>query len=87
MIHGTPILGQVLTLRPRAHVESLDKTYNTRRPSRVLSRWNQVGTLVWAQWAGRHSLRDFDGRAIDTDSPLVPPGGSRARSATPEQAS
>ena len=58
MSHGTIILGQVLKLMPRAHVESLDKTYSTGRPSRVLSRWSQFGALVFAQLAGRHSLRD-----------------------------
>jgi hypothetical protein len=58
VIYGTPILGQVLTLMPRAHIESLDKTSSTGRPSRVLSRWSQCGAQVFAQLAGRHSLRD-----------------------------
>jgi hypothetical protein len=56
--HGTIILGQVLKLMPRAHIESLEKTSSTGRPSRVLSRWSQWGALVFAPLAGRHSLRD-----------------------------
>jgi hypothetical protein len=56
--HGTISLGHVLNLMSRAHIESLDKTSSTGRPSRVLSRWSQFGALVFAQLAGRHSLRD-----------------------------
>ena len=58
MTNGTIILGQVLKLMPRSYVESLDKTSSTGRPSRVLSRWSPFGALVFAQLAGRHSLRD-----------------------------
>jgi hypothetical protein len=56
--HGTIILGHVLKLMPRAHIELWDKTSSTGRPSRVLSRWSPCGALVFAQLAGRHSLRD-----------------------------
>ena len=52
------ILGQVFKMRPRAPIESLDHAYGTGRPSRVLSRWSPFGTLVFAQPAGRHRLRD-----------------------------
>jgi hypothetical protein len=56
--HGTTILGQVLKMMPRAQIESLDHEHGTGRPSRAFSRWSPFGTLVFAQLAGRHSLRD-----------------------------
>jgi uncharacterized protein DUF4372/DDE family transposase len=56
--HGTTILGQVLKMMPRTQIESLDHEHGTGRPSRAFSRWSQFGTLVFAQLAGRHSLRD-----------------------------
>src|SRR5688572_20746679 len=58
MAYGTIILAQVLNLISKSHIESLDHTYGTGRPSRMLSRWRQLGALVFAQLAGRHSLRD-----------------------------
>jgi hypothetical protein len=58
MAHGHTILAQVLKMTPRSHIESLDKEHGTGRRSRVLSRWSQFGALVFAQLAGRHSLRD-----------------------------
>jgi Transposase DDE domain/Domain of unknown function (DUF4372) len=58
MAHGNTILAQVLKLIPKAQINSLDKEYGTGRPSRVLSRWSQLGALVFAQLAGRQSLRD-----------------------------
>jgi Transposase DDE domain/Domain of unknown function (DUF4372) len=56
--HGPTILGQVFKMMPRAQIESLDHEYGTGRPGRVLSRWSQFGALVFAQLAGRQSLRD-----------------------------
>jgi hypothetical protein len=56
--HGNTILAQVLKMIPRSHIESLDKEHGTGRRSRILSRWTQFGALVFAQLAGRHSLRD-----------------------------
>jgi hypothetical protein len=58
MAHGHTILAQVLKMTPRSHIESLDKEHGTGRQSRVLSRWSQFGALLFAQLAGRHSLRD-----------------------------
>jgi Transposase DDE domain/Domain of unknown function (DUF4372) len=58
MAHGHTILAQVLKMTPRSHIESLDKEHGTGRQSRVLSRWSQFGALIFAQLAGRHSLRD-----------------------------
>jgi hypothetical protein len=55
--HGTLLRGHVCKLMPRAHLASLDKPSSPGRPSRVLSRWSQFGALVFAPWAGRHSLR------------------------------
>jgi hypothetical protein len=43
MAHGTIILAQVLNLISKSHIESLDHTYGTGRPSRMLSRWRQFG--------------------------------------------
>jgi Domain of unknown function (DUF4372)/Transposase DDE domain len=56
--HGHTILAQVVKMVPRSQIEALDHEYGTRRPSRVLSRWSQFGAVVFAQLAGRHSLRD-----------------------------
>ena len=58
MAHGNTVLAQVLKLIPRSQIEALDKVHGTGRPNRVLSRWSQFGALVFAQLAGRHSLRD-----------------------------
>lgn len=58
MAHGHTVLAQVLQLIPRAQIEALDQVHGTGRASRVLSRWSQFGALVFAQLAGRHSLRD-----------------------------
>jgi Transposase DDE domain/Domain of unknown function (DUF4372) len=58
MAHGTIILAQVLKLISKSHIELLDHMHGTGRPSRMLSRWSQFGALVFAQLAGRHSLRD-----------------------------
>jgi hypothetical protein len=58
MAHGNTVLAQVLQLIPRAQIEALDQVHGTGRPSRVLRRWSQFGALVFAQLAGRHSLRD-----------------------------
>jgi putative transposase len=58
MAHGNTVLAQVLKLIPRSQIEALDKVHGSGRPSRVLSRWSQIGALVFAQLAGRHSLRD-----------------------------
>jgi hypothetical protein len=56
--HGNTIFAQVLKMIPRSHIESLDNEHGTGRRSRSLSRWSQFGALVFAQLAGRHSLRD-----------------------------
>jgi hypothetical protein len=58
MSRGNIVLAQVLQLIPRSQIEALEKVHGTGRPSRVLSRWSQFGALVFAQLAGRHSLRD-----------------------------
>jgi hypothetical protein len=58
MAHGTILLAQVLNLISKSHLESLDHTPGTGRPSRMLSRWSQFGAFVFAPLAGRHSLRD-----------------------------
>jgi hypothetical protein len=58
MAHGNTILAQVLKLISRPQIELLEQAHGTGRPSRVLSRWSQFGALVFAQLAGRHSLRD-----------------------------
>jgi Transposase DDE domain/Domain of unknown function (DUF4372) len=59
MAHGNTILAQVLKLISRPQIELLEQVHGTGRPTRVLSRWSQFGALVFAQLAGRHSLRDF----------------------------
>jgi Domain of unknown function (DUF4372)/Transposase DDE domain len=56
--HGTTILGQVLKMMPSSQIALLAHEYGTGRPSRVLSRWSQFGAWVFAQLAGRQSLRD-----------------------------
>jgi hypothetical protein len=58
LAHGHTVLAQVLKLISRSQMEALDRVHGTGRPSRVLSRWSQFGALVFAQLAGRHSLRD-----------------------------
>jgi len=58
MAHSTTILGQTLKLISRSQIEALDKVHGTDRPHRGLSRWSQFGALVFAQLAGRHSLRN-----------------------------
>jgi hypothetical protein len=80
--HGTIILGQVLKLMPRAHVESLDNTHSTGRPSRVLSRWSQFGALVFAQLAGRHSLRDVVTAMAAQSEALAPLGVTSPKRST-----
>jgi putative transposase len=45
-------------MMPRSQIALWDHEYGTGRPSRVLSRWSQFGALVFAQLAGRQSLRD-----------------------------
>jgi hypothetical protein len=82
VIHGTPMLGHVLKLRPRAHIESLDNTSSTGRPSRVLSRWSQFGALVFAQWAGRHRLRDVVTAMASQSEALAPLGVSPPKCST-----
>ena len=72
MTHGTTILGQVLKMIPRSHIESLDNAYGTGRPSRVLSRWSQFGALVFAQLAGRQSLRDVVNSMAAQSTALAP---------------
>jgi hypothetical protein len=52
------ILAQVLNWISTSHLESLDHTSGTGRPSRRLSRWRQVGAFVVAPLAGRHRRRD-----------------------------
>ena len=59
---------------PRSHVEALDKTYRTGRPSRGLSRWSPFGALVCAQRAGRHSRRDGVTSMASPSEALAPLG-------------
>src|ERR687895_786420 len=70
--HGTTILGQVFKMIPRSHIESLDNVYGTGRPSRVLSRWSQFGALVFAQLAGRQSIRDVVNSMAAQSTALAP---------------
>ncbi len=74
MGHSTTILGQVLKVIPKPSVEALDNTHGTGRPSRVLSRWSQFGALVFAQLAGRHSLRDVVSSLASQAKALAPLG-------------
>jgi hypothetical protein len=71
---STTILGQVLQMMPRAQIESLDHEYGTGRPSRVFSRWSPFGTLVFAQLAGRHRLRDVVTTMAAQSTALAPLG-------------
>jgi len=57
---------------PRPSIEALDKAHGTGRPSRVLSRWCQFGALVFAQLAGRHSLRDVVSSMASQAKALAP---------------
>src|SRR6266545_7445245 len=74
MAHGPTILAQVLKLISRPHIKSLDHVHGTGRPSRVLSRWSQFGALVFAQLAGRHSLRDVVTSLASQAKALTPLG-------------
>ena len=67
---------------PRAHLESVDNTSSTGRPSRVLSRWSQFGALVFAQWAGRHSRRDVVTAMASPSEALAPLGVSPPKRST-----
>lgn len=68
------ILGQAFTMMPRVHIASLDHESGTGRPSRVCSRWRQFGTLVFAQWAGRHRWRDVVTPMAAQSTALAPLG-------------
>jgi Domain of unknown function (DUF4372) len=72
MVHGNIILAQVLKLISRPQIELLEPAYGTGRPSRVLSRWSQFGALVFAQLAGRHSLRDVVSSLASQAQALAP---------------
>ena len=75
MAHSTTILGQVLKLISRSQIEALDKVHGTGRPHmRGLSRWSQFGALVFAQLAGRHSLRDVAYSLASQADALAPLG-------------
>src|ERR687895_1861248 len=74
MAHGNTVLAQVLKLIPRSQIEALDKVHGTGRPSRALSRWSQFGALVFAQLAGRHSLRDVVTAMASQSEALAPLG-------------
>jgi Transposase DDE domain/Domain of unknown function (DUF4372) len=74
MAHRTIILEQVLKLIARSQIEALDKVHGTGRPSRGLSRWSQFGALVFAQLAGRHSLRDVAYSLASQANALAPLG-------------
>ena len=74
MSRGNIVLAQVLQLIPRSQIEALDKVHGTGRPSRVLSRWSQFGALVFAQLAGRHSLREVVGSLAAQANALAPLG-------------
>jgi hypothetical protein len=74
MAHGNIVRAQVLPLIPRSPIEALDKVHGTGRPRRVLSRWSPFGALVFAQWAGRHSLRDVVCSRVAQANVLAPLG-------------
>lgn len=74
MAHGTILLAQVLNVISKSHLESVDHTDGTGRPSRMLSRWRQVGAFVFAQLAGRHSLRDVVSSLAAQAQALAPCG-------------
>ena len=83
MAHSTTILGQVLKLMARSHIEALDKVHGTGRPHRGLSRWSQVGVLVFAQLAGRHSLRDVAYSLASQANALAPLGSGSSKALDP----
>jgi Transposase DDE domain/Domain of unknown function (DUF4372) len=72
MVHGNTILAQVLKLISRPQIDLLEQVHGTGRPSRVLSRWSQFGALVFAQLAGRHSLRDVVSSLASQAQALAP---------------
>jgi Transposase DDE domain/Domain of unknown function (DUF4372) len=72
MAHSNTILAQVLKLISRPQIEWLEPVHGTGRPSRVLSRWSQFGALVFAQLAGRHSLRDVVSSLASQAKALAP---------------
>ena len=72
MAHGNTILAQVLKLISRPQIEWLEHVHGTGRPSRLLSRWSQFGALVFAQLAGRHSLRDVVSSLASQAKALAP---------------
>ena len=72
MAHGNTILAQVLKLISRPQIEWLEHVHGTGRPSRLLSRWSQFGALVFAQLAGRHSLRDVVSALASQAQALAP---------------
>jgi Transposase DDE domain/Domain of unknown function (DUF4372) len=72
MAHSNTIRAQVLKLLSRPQIELLEPVHGTGRPSRVLSRWSQVGALVFAQLAGRHSLRDVVSSLASQANALAP---------------
>jgi hypothetical protein len=74
MAHRTTILGQVLKLMSRSHIEALDKVHGTGHPRRGLSRWSQFGALVFAPLAGRHRVRDVADSLASQANALAPLG-------------
>ena len=68
------ILAQVLKVISKSHIESLDHMHGTGRPSRMLSRWRQFGAVVFAQLAGRPSLREA-GSSLATQAQALAPFG------------
>lgn len=82
MAHATTILAHVLKMIPRPQIESLDKTHGTGRPNRVLSRWSQFSALIFAQLAGRHSLRDVVSALAAQAKALAPLGVLAPKRAT-----
>jgi hypothetical protein len=67
-------LARCSRLCPELKSSPLDNSYGTGRPSRVLSRWSPFGTLVFAQLAGRHSLRDVVTTMASQSTALAPLG-------------
>src|SRR5215208_6203436 len=82
MVHGHTILAQVLKLISRPQIELLEPAHGTGRPSRVLSRWSQFGALVFAQLAGRHSLRDVVTAMAAQSEALAPLGVTSPKPST-----
>lgn len=74
MAHGTTMLAQGLPLIPRPHLQSLDNMHGPGRPSRILSRWRPFGALVFAQLAGRPSLREVLSALASHAQALAPLG-------------